>query len=416
MTITVPAAMSQAQSVLAQLTTVHVAQGAGSDAAEASAQPPPGIDVGLINACGEFGRSFICERTYQWFGNETLASAMEFLLHRPLRILMVLVLAWLGSRVVNHAIIRLVKRIAAAPSGVRLRALKERGIGVEVIEKLEREDTSRDAARAETLGYVLRSIALALIWVFAGLMVLGEIGLNLGPLIAGAGIAGIALGFGAQSVVKDFLSGLFMLIEDHYGVGDMVDFGGTMGTVEELTLRSTTFRDRNGTVWHVPNGEITRIGNFSQTELRARINVEVAYDTDLRLAMQVIDRVGEEMWATDWCRELLSRPPKVSGVQNLGASSIEIRTVVTTLAGLPWPSKRSMEREFRLRLMDAFTGAQIETPFPQRTVWIRTEGENPPNELKPPMVITPELLENTPEFQRQASAETAAAESADAES
>ena len=108
------------------------------------------------------------------------------------------------------------------------------------------------------------------------MMILGQLDIDLGPLIAGAGIGGIALGFGAQSIVKDFLSGLFMLIEDQYGVGDVIDLGYATGTVEKVSLRSTTIRDVKGTVWHVPNGEISRVGNYSQLWSRALLDIEVA--------------------------------------------------------------------------------------------------------------------------------------------
>ena len=114
------------------------------------------------------------------------------------------------------------------------------------------------------------------------LISLGEIGINLGPLIAGAGIVGVAVGFGAQSIVKDFLSGMFMLVEDQYGVGDSVDVGLASGTVERMTLRTTILRDTNGSVWYIPNGEIARVGNRSQVWSRAVLDIDVAYDTDLR--------------------------------------------------------------------------------------------------------------------------------------
>ena len=132
----------------------------------------------------------------------------------------------------------------------------------------------RAAARAETLGHVLHSVAAFTVWTIAVITILGELGINLGPLIAGAGIAGIALGFGAQSLVKDFLAGIFIIVEDQYGVGDIIDVGelsGTpvSGTVESVSLRATTLRSVNGTVWHVPNGTVLRVGNLSQLDLDA---------------------------------------------------------------------------------------------------------------------------------------------------
>ena len=134
---------------------------------------------------------------------------------------------------------------------------------------MEERETKRASARAETIGLVLRSIGVAAVWILALFMMLGQLDIDLAPLIAGAGIGGLALGFGAQSIVKDFLSGLFMLIEDQYGVGDIVDVGSASGTVEKVSLRSTTIRDVKGTVWHVPNGVISRVGNSSQLWSRA---------------------------------------------------------------------------------------------------------------------------------------------------
>ena len=322
-------------------------------------------DQGLADACGESNRGFVCERVFDWTGNDALATAADWLLDRPIRIALILVVAWIVTRVVKRAIVRFTKRIAAAPSSSRLQKLRQKGPVRALAEDVEK---SRSESRAETLGHVLRSVTVALIWSFAALIVLGEIGVNLGPLIAGAGIGGVALGFGAQSIVKDFLSGLFMLIEDHYGVGDVVDLGDAIGTVEEVSLRSTTIRDVKGTVWHVPNGEIARVGNFSQLWSRALIDIEVAYDTDLRLAMGVITRVANEFWEDpEWGGDELAERPDVWGVQYLGASGIALRVAVKTEPSMQW----SVERELRLRLKEAFDEAGIEIPFPQQTVWFR---------------------------------------------
>ncbi len=139
-----------------------------------------------------------------------------------------------------------------------------RGAIKRFVAKVRSASTTRAAHRAATLTLVLRSIATTAIWTTALLLVLGEVGVNLGPLLAGAGIVGIAVGFGAQWLVKDFLAGVCMLIEDQYGVGDDVDLGVAVGKVNAVTLRTTQVRDEQGTLWHVPNGEIRRVGNFSQ--------------------------------------------------------------------------------------------------------------------------------------------------------
>ena len=331
--------------------------------------------TGLADACGETNRGFVCELVYDWTENGGLATAADWLLDRPIRIALILVVAWIVTRFAKRAIVRFTKRIASASSHSRLHMLRERGPG-----KMLTDDVARVRAesRAETLGHVLRSIVVFTVWTFAALIVMGEIGVNLGPLIAGAGIGGVALGFGAQSIVKDFLSGLFMLIEDHYGVGDVVDLGYATGTVEEVSLRSTTIRDIKGTVWHVPNGEIARVGNFSQLWSRALIDIEVAYDTDLRLAMGVIQRVANEFWEDpEWGGDELAECPDVWGVQYLGASGIALRVAVKTEPSMQW----SVERELRLRLKEAFDEADIEIPFPQQTVWFRDSGDESGSKL-----------------------------------
>ena len=149
-------------------------------------------------------------------------------------------------------------------------------------------------------------------------MLLGEFDINLGPLIAGAGILGVAIGFGAQSLVRDLLSGIFMLIEDQYGVGDVIDAGDATGTVESVGLRTTRIRDVRGTLWHIPNGEIRRVGNMSQVWARSILDIDVAYDTDLDLAMETIKTVADGVWNEQLDAANIPEEPVISGVQNFG--------------------------------------------------------------------------------------------------
>ncbi len=319
---------------------------------------------GLLDACGAEG-SYICEKVYEWTNNELLATGANWLLDRPIRILLIVILAWIASKILQKSVVKFAQTIANSPSDPRLQALRERGPGKLLMEERE---TKRASARAETIGLVLRSIGVAVIWILALFMMLGQLDIDLAPLIAGAGIGGLALGFGAQSIVKDFLSGLFMLIEDQYGVGDIVDVGSASGTVEKVSLRSTTIRDVKGTVWHVPNGVISRVGNSSQLWSRALLDVEVAYDTDLDLARDVIQRVGDSLWEDkEWGGDELMERPEIWGVQELGASAVALRLVVKTEPSKQW----AVERELRMRLKNAFDKAGIEIPFPQQTVWHR---------------------------------------------
>ena len=159
--------------------------------------------------------------------------------------------------------------------------------------------TRDDEARIDSISTVVESTATVIIWTIAGITALGELGVNLAPLIAGAGIAGVALGFGAQSLVKDCIAGLFMLLEDQYGIGDVVDLDEAVGTVEQISLRTTVLRGVDGTVWHVPNGVVQRVGNRSQLWSVALIDVSVAYDCDLAAARQVIIDAATDLCSSD---------------------------------------------------------------------------------------------------------------------
>ena len=319
---------------------------------------------GLLDACGDQG-SYICEQVYEWTNNKLLSTGADWLLDRPIRILLIVILAWTASKILQRSVLKFAQTIANSPTDPRLQTLRERGPGKLLMEERE---LKRAAARAETIGLVLRSLGVAGIWMVALFMILGQLDIDLAPLIAGAGIGGLALGFGAQSIVKDFLSGLFLLIEDQYGVGDIVDVGSASGTVEKVSLRSTTIRDVKGTVWHVPNGVISRVGNSSQLWSRALLDVEVAYDTDLDLARDVIQQVGDSLWEDpEWGGDELMERPEIWGVQDLGASAVALRLVVKTEPSKQW----AVERELRMRLKVAFDKAGIEIPFPQQTVWHR---------------------------------------------
>jgi moderate conductance mechanosensitive channel len=202
-------------------------------------------------------------------------------------------------------------------------------------------------------------------------MVLGEVGINLGPLIAGAGIIGVAIGFGSQSLVRDFLSGIFILVEDQYGVGDTVDLGEATGVVEVVSLRTTRVRSVDGTVWHVPNGAIARVGNKSQHWSRALLDVELAYGTDVAHARGVIKRVADEVWRerSAWVLE----EPELWGVESIGPHGVTLRLVIKTQPSRQW----DVSRLVRERLKVAFEQEGIEPPFPQQTVFHRNLDEVP---------------------------------------
>ena len=214
----------------------------------------------------------------------------------------------------------------------------------------------RRVQRAETVGALLASVASFGIWTLAALMALGTLGLDLGPLIAGAGIVGVAVGFGSQNLVRDFISGIFMLMEDQYGVGDVVDAGPATGTVEGVGLRTTRLRDVKGTLWHIPNGEIRRVGNRSQGWARALVDVEVSYSTDLDAPPAPSSGSPRSCTPTTTGRPSSWSQPEVWGVEELGPDSIRVRLVAKTRPLEQW----KVARELRARLKVAFDQAGIE--------------------------------------------------------
>ena len=284
-------------------------------------------------------------------------------------VLLIVVLA-IVLRLVLHRLIR--KVIAEAVTSIvpiGIRPLRGRASGAVVASTPLL--TERRRQRTETIGSVLRSVTSVLVFTVAGAMVLGELGLQLGPVIASAGIVGVALGFGAQNLVKDFLNGMFMILEDQYGVGDAIDCGEASGIVEAVALRTTRLRSVDGTVWHVRNGEILRVGNMSQGWSRALLDISVAYDTDTDHAAAVIKRVADSVWKDDQLGTLVLEEPEVWGVEDLGVDGIAIRLVVKTAPLEQWV----VARELRRRLKTTFAAEGIEIPFPQRTLWMRTAPE-----------------------------------------
>ncbi len=203
---------------------------------------------------------------------------------------------------------------------------------------------------------MLRSVVSVVVWSIALLTALDDLGVNLAPLIAGAGIVGLAFGFGAQSLVRDFLSGLFMLLEDQYGVGDLIDVGAATGVVEGVSLRTTRLRDASGTVWHVPNGEVRRVGNFSQEWSRAVVDVGVASGTDVREATRVLEEAVAALAASPEASGLVVGEPQVVGVERVEREQVVLRVVARTRA----IEDDRVARLLRAGLRDRLVAAGIE--------------------------------------------------------
>ncbi|HEX4902390.1 MAG TPA: mechanosensitive ion channel family protein [Acidimicrobiales bacterium] len=318
-----------------------------------------------VDAVADAG--LVCRNVYTWTENELVARAADWLATVPLRIVLIFLVAFVVNRIVRRMVGSFVAR-TTNEDAAQVRE-KLRRFTPHPLQPTTTMAPLRAASRAQTIGLVLKSTASIVIYSLATLTALSEVGIDLAPLIAGAGIAGVALGFGAQSLVKDFLSGLFMLAEDQYGVGDVIDVGEATGTVEVVNLRTTKLRAVDGTVWYVPNGEIRRVGNMSQQWARALLDVEVAYSTDLGKAQDVVKAVADELWHEDvWGVDILEEP-EIWGVQALGASGIAIRLVVKTLPGRQW----AVSRELNRRIKDRFDAEGIEIPFPQQVMWVRRD-------------------------------------------
>ena len=266
------------------------------------------------------------------------ASTGEFVLEKPVRILITLLAALIITRIAVRAVRRSVLALSKrTPS---------------------RLVTIRSEQRISTIGDVLCNVVRVVVWTVAGLIVLDEFNVNLAPLLAGAGIAGIAIGFGAQSLVKDFLSGLFILIEDQYGVGDVVTLGEATGTVEDLGLRVTRVRSMEGTVYFVPNGEIRKVGNASMEWSRALIDTTVAADADVPAVSAAIAEEARSVAHDEQYQGMVLDEPEVWGVQSMTPDGVTIRLTVKTAPRQQWLVARELrERIVRRLRQDGVGGA-----------------------------------------------------------
>jgi small-conductance mechanosensitive channel len=295
----------------------------------------------------------------------------------PLRIVGILVVALLLRALINRAIKRLT-RIGEASTPALLRPLRDRA-------RPMLENTSllseRRRQRAETIGSVLRSVTSFALLGLAAMLIVGELGINLAPIIASAGIVGVALGFGAQNLVKDFLSGLFMVLEDQYGVGDVIDVGEASGTVEAVGLRVTRLRDVYGTVWYVRNGEIIRIGNKSQGFAQVVLDVPMSHTADLELAGRLMHEAADTLVHEDEWQEAILAEPEYLGVEQITADGVVLRLTVKTRPGQQW----RVGRELRLRIKERFDESDVELATAAGKIFMRTErteetGQTTPNQ------------------------------------
>lgn len=268
------------------------------------------------------------------------------------RVLVVVVLAFVVRALLHRAVNRLVR---TAITGGVFRPLKEKAKGT--VFDASPLLSERRHQRVETLGSLLRSVSSFAVAVIAGSMLLAELGLDLTPVVASAGIIGVAVAFGAQNLVKDVLTGMFMLLEDQYGVGDVIDAGTATGTVEAVTLRTTRLRDVDGTVWHLRNGEISRIGNKSQGWSRAIVDVPLPLTADVSAVRAVLVDVAHELAAEPVFADKVLQEPEVWGVESFAKDGLVLRLAQKTVPLEQW----AVERELRERVVAALAAHGITT-------------------------------------------------------
>ncbi|GHJ52031.1 mechanosensitive ion channel protein MscS [Nonomuraea sp. TT08I-71] len=293
-----------------------------------------------------------CKNVYDITGSAWFAEGSYWIVLKPLRIVLIVLLAVAARWALHRTINRLVRTTTEGAVPTMLRPLRER-IPSATLDP-EQFVPERRRQRAEAIGSVLRSMVTAFIFGIALLMVLKEFSFDLAPLLASAGIAGVALGFGAQSLVKDLIAGLFMLIEDQYGVGDTVDLGEATGVVEAVGLRVTTVRDGRGVLWYIRNGEIVRVGNKSQGWALVVVDLPVGF-AGTEEATAVLRTAAASVALDPELSPQIVEEPEVLGVEQMTVDGAVIRTVVKTTAD----GQFAVGRELRRRLAEALENSGI---------------------------------------------------------
>jgi small conductance mechanosensitive channel len=305
----------------------------------------------LRDVCGS-SPDAICREILERTHNRTLAEISDFVFGTPLTLVLIAIGALIVNKLVGRLIDRALRSVSHGIVRERLTSVRRRAPGT--LLETASETSLRAEQRLSALTSIVRSVAGFVIVLFAIFMMLSEVGVDVAPLLAGAGVVGVALGFGSQSLVKDFLSGIFILAEDQFGVGDVVDLDGEVsGAVEAVSLRTTRLRAADGTVWHVPNGAIVRVGNKSQHWARSLMDVELAGDTDVDHAEHVINGVTTDVY--DDRDDILERP-EVRGIEKRDDGTLVFRLLVKTLPA----DREAAGGELRRRLAAAFTREGIE--------------------------------------------------------
>ena len=303
-------------------------------------------DAGLLDACG-LRPTWFCEAAWNVSHNRLLARSADWFVTRPLAAMVVLLVAWVLNRYLRKIVTAFVTRLTNSrqlANGAMQRLGVTRPAAATMVD-------ARERSRSTTLAAVSRASVSWFVWTMAVLVVLGLFHLNLAPLLAGAGIAGIALGFGAQALVKDCISGFFMLLEDQCGVGDEVDLGEATGTVESITLRMTSVRDADGTLWNVPNGVIQRVGNRTRSWSQGLVDITIGHEADLDDALTAVAEGIAAAAAVPTLAEVLLEQPTVLGVERFDAAGTVVRIAVRTQPGKQWAAMREVRQAIHRALV-----------------------------------------------------------------
>ncbi len=308
-----------------------------------------------------------CERVLDWTGNDRLAEIADLVIGKPTAILTIALVGLVARWLLNRVVDRIVRK---AEDGVLPDRLNRMSVGRGATEDGE-SARSRRMQRARTMGDLLKSIITGVVVAVIITMILAELNYEIGPILASAGIVGVALGFGAQNLVKDFLAGIFMIFEDQLGVGDSVDLGEASGTVEAVSLRVTRLRDVNGTVWYVRNGEILRVGNQSQNWARTVLDVTFPYREDVTRVRRVLTEVAEDLWRDEDYDGVIIEQPEVWGIEAVTADAITMRVTLKTAPLEQW----RVAREMRARIKARFDAEGISAPYAHTVVVNQTQDD-----------------------------------------
>jgi small-conductance mechanosensitive channel len=322
------------------------------------------VDISAPSCAADAGT--FCQWVWENTGLDVVASNADVVLRAVLHIAVIVVVALLVRFLAYRAINRITALTANGMTPAMLRPLRahaERALNRGVSAERRRQ-------RALAIGSLLKSVTSFLVVSIAAILILAEFGINVAPLLASAGIAGVALAFGAQNLIKDFLAGIFMTLEDQYGVGDSVDLGSASGTVTTVGLRTTTVRAGDGTIWHVRNGEVLRVGNLSQGESVVNIDLPLPYSADATLAGHIALAQADQVALSEEFADAVVEPPKMLGIVDVAPGMVTIRITATVRAG----DQDAFGRALRTSIKQAFDAALA---------------ANPSHDFRPPLVQPP---------------------------